>query len=97
MFYTNGTTYNGTPHVVDQVNPWTSDGDMEITGVDGEVGDVVLSSKDNAGGDTVLRRVRFADGIAAGIIPLISGHKYRWKRPRLTRCLIRLAQCPVSP
>ena len=79
--YTNGNTIDATPNVTDKVNPWASNGEMEITRVTEQVGNVVLAFKDGAGGETVLRRVAFEDvvPVAPSITPVpwtISGYKW---------------------
>ena len=78
--YWNGNTIDGTPNVTDKVNPWASNGEMEITGVAERVGNVVLAYRDGAGGETVLRRVAFEDvvPVAVSTTPVpwtISGYK----------------------
>ncbi|MEN6518315.1 MAG: type IV pilin N-terminal domain-containing protein [Methanospirillum sp.] len=78
--YVNGTIDDKTPDVVDQVNPWTSDGDMKITGVTEPVGNVILSFRDGGGGETVLRRVAFEEVAPVTVSPpgpwTISGYKW---------------------
>ena len=75
---TNGTLYYAPEENISVT--WAPDGDLQISEVDKRVGDVVLSYKDGAGGETVLRRVPFEDFNPAPVaIPsgpwTISGYK----------------------
>lgn len=79
--YTDGTGFTADPtNMDDYATPWASDGDKKIRDVTKEVGTVILSYRDNAGGETVLRRVQFEDHapVNANAPPVpwtISGYK----------------------